>query len=84
VVVTRDSAIPVLSSVVCALVTTTFHGHVAEIEVGEDEGLSHSCAINCDNLFTLPKLVLVRQRGRLNPAKAAQLDRALTIALGLG
>jgi mRNA-degrading endonuclease toxin of MazEF toxin-antitoxin module len=83
VVVTRDSAIPVLSSVVCALVTSTFHGHVAEVEVGAEEGLSRSCAMNCDNLFTLPKHVLVRKRGQVGPAKLAQLDRALTIALGL-
>lgn len=83
VVITRESALPVLSSVVCALVTSTFHGHVAEIEVGPEDGLDHSYAINCDNLFTLPKQVLVRRRGHLGPAKLAQLDRALTIALGL-
>jgi len=84
VVVTRASAVPVLSSVVCALVTSTFHGHVAEVEVGGEEGLGHICAINCDNLFTLPKQVLARQRGHLGPAKLAPLDRALAIALGLG
>lgn len=83
VVVTRNTAIPVLSSIVCVLVTSSFHGHVAEVEVGTEEGLSHSCAINCDNLFTLPKQVLARQRGHLDPAKLAQLDRALAIALGL-
>lgn len=83
VVVTRESAIPVLSSLLCARVTSAFHGHVAEVEVGQEEGLGHASAINCDNLFTLPKRVLVRQRGQLGPAKLAQLDRALTIALGL-
>jgi mRNA interferase MazF len=83
VVVTRDSAIPVMNSLVCALVTSTFHAHVAEVEVGVDEGLDHDCAINCDNLFTLPKHVLSRRRGRLGPARLAQLDRALTISLGL-
>lgn len=82
-VVTRDTAIPVLSALVCALVTSTFHDHVAEVEVGPEEGLSHSCAINCDNVFTLPKQLLVRTRGQLGPAKLAELDRALTIALGL-
>lgn len=83
VVVTRGSAIPVLSTLVCALVTSTFHGHVAEVEVGDEEGLEHTCAINCDNLFSLPKQVLVRRRGQLGPVKLAQLDRALTVALGL-
>jgi mRNA-degrading endonuclease toxin of MazEF toxin-antitoxin module len=73
----------VLSTVVCALITSTFHDHVAEVEVSDEEGLDHTCAINCDNLFTLPKSVLARQRGHLGLAKQVQLDRALTIALGL-
>jgi mRNA-degrading endonuclease toxin of MazEF toxin-antitoxin module len=83
VVATRETAIPVLSSVVCVLVTSTFHGHVAEVELGTDEGLAHESAGNCDNLFTLPKAVLTRRRGRLGPAKLIELDRALTIALCL-
>ncbi len=83
VVATRDTAIPVLSTLVCVLVTSTFHGHVAEVELGRDDGLDHDCAVNCDNIFTLPKGVLARRRGRLGPSNLAQLDRALVIALGL-
>jgi len=83
VVVTRDTAVPLLSSVVCVLVTSSFHGHVAEVGLGGDEGLDHECAANCDNVFTLPKEVLTRRRGRLAPARLAQLDQALTVALGL-
>lgn len=83
VVATRDTAIPVLSSLVCVLVTSSFHGHVAEVELGLEEGLDHESAANCDNLFTLPKTVLTRRRGRLDPRKTAELNRALTIALGL-
>lgn len=83
VVVTRDTAIPVLSSVVCVLVTSTFRGHVAEVEVGPDEGLQHESAANCDNMFTLPTAVLSRRRGQLGPAKLRQLDTALMVALGL-
>ena len=83
VIATRDTAIPVLTALVCALVTGTFRGHVAEVEVGAGEGLDHECAVNCDNLFTLPKDVLARHRGRLGPAKMTQFDRALIISLGL-
>ena len=83
VVVTRDTAVPVLSSVVCVLVTSSFHGHVAEVGLGTDEGLQRECAANCDIVFTLPKEFLTRRRGRLGPARLAQLDQALTIALGL-
>lgn len=49
VVVTRDEAIEVLTGVVCAVVTSTFHGHVAEVEIGRDEGLQHDSAVNCDS-----------------------------------
>jgi mRNA-degrading endonuclease toxin of MazEF toxin-antitoxin module len=83
VVATRDSAVPLLSSVVCVLVTSSFHGHVAEVELGAEEGLDRASAANCDNLFTLPKRTLTRRRGTLGPAKLAELDRALTVALGL-
>jgi mRNA-degrading endonuclease toxin of MazEF toxin-antitoxin module len=82
-IVTRDTALPLLSSAVCALVTSTFHGHVAEVEVRPREGLDHDSAVNCDNLFTLPLNVLVKRRGRLGTAKLTQLDRALVVALGL-
>ena len=83
VIATRDSAVPLLSSVVCVLVTSSFHGHVAEVELGAEEGLDRASAANCDNVFTLPKRVLTRRRGALGPAKLAELDRALTVVLGL-
>jgi mRNA interferase MazF len=83
VVVTRDTAIPVLSSLVCVLVTSSFHGHVAEVAIGKQQGLDHDSAANCDSVFTLPRRVLTRRRGRLDTAKLAELDAALTIALGL-
>jgi mRNA-degrading endonuclease toxin of MazEF toxin-antitoxin module len=83
VVVTRASAIPVLSLVVCVLVTSSFRGHVAEVELGSGEGLDRKSAANCDNVFTLPKRILSRRRGMLGPAKLDELDRALTVALGL-
>jgi mRNA-degrading endonuclease toxin of MazEF toxin-antitoxin module len=84
VVATRDSALPLLSSVVCVLVTSAFRGHVAEVDVGPNEGLDRPSAANCDNLFTLPKRVLTRRRGALGASKLAELDRALLVALGLG
>ena len=83
VIATRDSAVPLLSSVVCVLVTSSFHGHVAEVELGAEEGLDRASAANGDNVFALPKRVLTRRRGALGPAKLAELDRALTVVLGL-
>jgi mRNA interferase MazF len=84
VIATRDSALPLLSAAVCVLVTSRFHGHVAEIELGPEEGLDHHRAANCDNVLPLPRRVLVRRRGRLGGAKLRELDGALMVALGLG
>ncbi|MGH9054525.1 MAG: type II toxin-antitoxin system PemK/MazF family toxin [Acidimicrobiales bacterium] len=83
VIASRQSAIPVLSNLVCVLVTSSFRGHVAEVALGPEEGLDRECAANCDNVFTLPTSALTRRRGHLGPPRLAAFDRALTVALGL-
>ncbi len=84
VIATRDTAIPLLTNLVCVLVTSKYRGHVAEVEVGREEGLSHTSAINCDNIFTLPKTMLTTRRGSLGPVALEAFNSALEIALGLG
>jgi len=79
----RQSTIEIVSAVVCVVVTSTFHGHVAEVEVGVAEGLDHDSAVNCDNVFTLPKSILTTRRGHLGPEKLIQMNRALGISLDL-
>jgi mRNA-degrading endonuclease toxin of MazEF toxin-antitoxin module len=75
--------LPLVTALICVLVTSSFHGHVAEVAVGTEEGLARDSAVNCDNVFTLPKAVLTRRRGRLGPAKLARFDHALSVTLGL-
>jgi mRNA-degrading endonuclease toxin of MazEF toxin-antitoxin module len=53
-----DTAIPVLSSLVCVLVTSSLRGHVAGVAVGQQQGLGHDSAVNRDNIFTRPRQVL--------------------------
>lgn len=83
VVVTRETAIPVLSSVAVVAVTSTVRGHRAEVAVGGDEGLDRESVANCDDVFTVSKHRLGRYRGRLGPERLARLDDALRLALGL-
>jgi len=83
VVLTRDAAIPVLTSVVCVVVTSTIRGHPAETLLGRDEGLSHDCAANCDDIITVPRRSLTRRRGHLRAPKLFELDQALKVALDL-
>ena len=84
VVVTREQAIPVLSSVAVVLVTTTVRGHPAEVSLGPSSHLDLADSVaNCDDIATLPKARLGRYRGRLNVEEVMALNRALSIALGL-
>ncbi len=83
VVLTRDRAIPLLANVTVAGVTGTIRGLPTEVPLGKQHGLSRDCVVNCDNLFTLPKSVLGRRRGELDPEASARLREALMVALGL-
>ena len=83
VVLTRDVAVPVLTSVVVALVTSTVRGIPSEVPLGPECGLTRDSVVNCDNLFTVPKSTLVRHRGDLGPAHRLPLPPALTMPLAL-
>ena len=83
IVVTRETAIPVLSRVTCVAITKTARGHMAEVELSEAEGVEEGCVANCDWLVTLSKDSLLRRRGRLGPATLPRLNAAIVLALGL-
>jgi mRNA interferase MazF len=83
VVVTRESAIPVLSRVAAVVVTSTIRGHAAEVELGRSHGLEEPSAANCDWLITIAKDRLIRHRGELDPVTTRRLNAALVVALGL-
>jgi mRNA interferase MazF len=83
VILTRDSAIPVLSAVVVAAVTGTIRDLPTEVPVGPEHGLNRESVVNCDNLFTIPKSALGRRRGELGPVELERLRSAVVLALGL-
>ncbi|MFH2005986.1 MAG: type II toxin-antitoxin system PemK/MazF family toxin [bacterium] len=82
VVLTRDSVIRFLHSVMVAPVTSTVHGISSEVVIGEAEGLKHVSAVNLDNVQTVSKERLQQQLGRLGPEKMRELRSALAIATG--
>ena len=84
VVVSRQALIESgFSTVICAPVYTRRHGLATQVDVGSDEGLKHDSAIHCDELVSLPKMVLHDWIGSLPAARITQIDRALRIALDL-
>jgi len=54
------------------------------VPLGREHGLDHDSVVNCDNLFALPKSLIGRRRGELDPESLERLRSALLIALDLG
>ncbi len=83
IVATRESAVPVLSRLVCVAVTKTVRGHPAEVGLSRSHGLEEPSVANCDWVMTVPKDRLVRRRGQLDPMTVRHVNAALVLALGL-
>jgi mRNA-degrading endonuclease toxin of MazEF toxin-antitoxin module len=83
VVVTRATAIPVLSRLLCVAITGTVRGYVAEVELSRSHGIDEPSVANCDWVITVAKDRLMRRRGALDPLALRRLNAALVLALGL-
>ena len=82
-VVTRQVAIPVLSSITVAMVTSTIRGITSEVPLNSEHGLSDASVANCDNLLTIEKASLSERCGSLGFEDVRRLDEALRFALQL-
>jgi mRNA interferase MazF len=81
-VLTRQTAIPVLSQVLVAPATRTVRGIPTEVALGREDGMPDDCALSLDNIAAVPKGLLTRRITRLRPGKLAELCAALGIAVG--
>jgi mRNA interferase MazF len=82
VVVSRQSVIPLLRTVMVAPVTSTIRGVPSEVLVGVEHGLKHDSAVNLDHVQTVAKARLKRWIGRLDEDTMSDVCRALAIATG--
>jgi mRNA interferase MazF len=82
VILTRDSAIPYLTSLTIAPITTTIRSIPSEVVLSEADGLATTCAANCDNLQTVAKARLGAYITHLTPDKLRELREAISFALG--
>jgi mRNA interferase MazF len=80
VVLTRELVRPYLARVTVAPITTTIRGLSTEVPVGRANGLVQPSVISCDNILTVPKIVLGKQIGYLLPAQEAALSAAIHAA----
>lgn len=84
VIVSRQTLIDArFPMVICAPVYTNGSGLSTQVNVGFAEGLKHESWVLCDNLTSILKSALTQYVGCLSPAKLAEVDRALFMALDL-
>ena len=76
-VVSRNEAIPVLSNVVVAPVTSTLRSIPTCVPVGPGEGVDHDSVAAFDNLAAVPKSVLTTRLGALDDGGRRAMCEAL-------
>ena len=82
VVLTRDSAIPYLSTVTVAPITSTIRGVPSEIVLTELDGMKTSCAVNLHNAVTISQDRLGKRVGQLNSLRMGEICAAVRFSLG--
>jgi mRNA interferase MazF len=79
-VLTRDTAIPLLAKVVVALITTQTRGIPTEVRLEPGDGMPHTSVVSFDNVYTLSKRRLVSRITELSNARLDEICEALRFA----
>ncbi|HEX5430408.1 MAG TPA: type II toxin-antitoxin system PemK/MazF family toxin [Bryobacteraceae bacterium] len=82
VVLTRSSAVPYLSSVTVAPLTSTIRGVPSEVALDEEDGMKHPCAVNLHNVVTISQQQLGKRVGQLSSSRMREICAALRFSLG--
>ena len=82
VVLTRNSAIPYLSTVTVAPIMTAIRGVPSEVLLTENDGMRTHCAVNLHNVVTVAQSRLGRRVAQLSSIRMAEICEALRFSLG--
>ena len=82
-VLTRNSAIPYLTGITVAQITTTIRGMASEVLLTPaDDGMFADCVVNADNIQTIQKERLNDLITQLSPERMRAVRAAIEFALG--
>ena len=81
-VLVRNEAIDLLTSITVAPLTRTIRGIPSEIALGNDDGLQVECVATFDNVVTVPRSFLTRQIGAVRRARWPEVCLAMRAAIG--
>lgn len=79
----RDSAYRARASITVAIVTRTIRRIPVEVTIGPEDGMPRDCAVNLDDILTIPNASLDRRITALSPAKMGAVGTAIKFALDL-
>ena len=82
VVLTRDSAVPYLSTVTVAPITTAIRGVPSEVLLTEDDGMKTHRAVNLHNVVTVTQNRLGKRVAQLSSLRMSEICAALRFSLG--
>lgn len=81
-VLTRQAAIPVLSTILVVPATRTIREIPTEVIIGPEDGMPYECVLSFDNVSAVPKSLLTEHITTLDPVRLPELCHALAIATG--
>jgi mRNA interferase MazF len=81
-VLTRQSAVPVVNAVLAVPATRTLRGIPTEVALDKEDGMPVACALSLDNLTTVPKELFRARITRLSIGRMSEVCRALSLASG--
>ncbi len=79
----RDAAYRVRTSVSVAIVTRTIRHIPVEVLLRPEDGMPRECVVNLDDILTIPKARLAERITILSSEKMTAVARAITFALDL-
>lgn len=79
-ILSRQSAIPVLRRLLVVPATRTVRGIPTEVELDETDGMPQHCALTFDNITVMPKSLLTERITRLDVDRLDEVCRALRLA----
>ena len=83
VLLSRDAAYRVRTSVTVGTVTRTIRDIPVEVPLGMEDGMTEKCVVNLDDILTIPKARLTERITTLSPQKMTAVARAIIFALDL-
>ena len=83
-ILTRNSAIRFLTNITVAPITTTVRDIPTEVYLTPADGLMAECCASLDNIQTVSKNRLGDLIAVLTPERMAEVDQAISFALGIG